>query len=224
MIVASRTQLVGPARLRQPDPLFFGALCLAVDHRPSRVESAEDCAAQTSQEARASGVLLRTAAVSSFDNSADAIRIALADGAQLHVRLLVAADGAYSSIRERAGIANYADVVGHLQAGKVRPLVTLTPTRIAPLPDLQTVGEAGYKELEYMLWFGTAAPAKTPAPIVKQLTEWFSAARQAPEVTEKLAIQGLFPETECGADFTAMMRKEYDNYGRVIREAGIKGE
>jgi tripartite-type tricarboxylate transporter receptor subunit TctC len=123
-----------------------------------------------------------------------------------------------------AGIANYADLVGHLQAGKVRPLVTLTPKRIAPLPDLQTVGEAGYKELEYMLWFGTAAPAKTPAPIVKQFTEWFSAARQAPEVTEKLAIQGLFPETECGAEFTAMMRKEYDNYGRVIREAGIKGE
>ncbi len=104
------------------------------------------------------------------------------------------------------------------------PLVTLTPTRIAPLPDLPTIGEAGYKELEYTLWFGIAAPAKTPAPIVKQFTEWFSAARQAPEVTEKLAIQGLFPEMECGADFTAMMRKEYDNYGRVIREAGIKGE
>jgi tripartite-type tricarboxylate transporter receptor subunit TctC len=123
-----------------------------------------------------------------------------------------------------AGIANYADVVGHLQAGKLRPLVALTPARIAPLPDLPTIGEAGYKELEYTLWFGIAAPAKTPAPIVKQLTDWFAAARQAPEVTEKLAIQGLFPEKECGADFTAMMRKEYENYGRVIREAGIKGE
>jgi tripartite-type tricarboxylate transporter receptor subunit TctC len=122
------------------------------------------------------------------------------------------------------GIANYADIVGHLQAGKLRPLVTLTPTRIAPLPELQTVGEAGYKELEYMIWFGTAAPAKTPAPIIKQFTEWFAAARQAPDVMLKLAVQGLFPETECGADFTAMMRREYDNYGRVIREAGIKGE
>jgi len=46
-------------------------------------------------------------------------------------------------------------------------------------------------------------------------------ARQAPEVAEKLAIQGLFPETECGVEFTAMMRKEYDNYGRVIREANV---
>jgi tripartite-type tricarboxylate transporter receptor subunit TctC len=123
-----------------------------------------------------------------------------------------------------AGIANYADVVGHLTAGKLRPLVTLTPARIAPLPDLPTIGEAGYGQLEYTIWFGIAAPAKTPAPVVKQLTEWFAAARQAPEVTEKLAIQGLFPEKECGADFTAMMRREYDNYGRVIREAGIKAE
>ena len=123
-----------------------------------------------------------------------------------------------------AGIANYADVVGHLAAGKLRPLVTLTPARITPLPDLPTIGEAGYKELEYTIWFGIAAPAKTPAPLVKQLTEWFAAARQAPEVTEKLAIQGLFPEKDCGADFTAMMRREYGNYGRVISEAGIKAE
>ncbi len=43
-------------------------------------------------------------------------------------------------------------------------------------------------------------------------------------MTEKLAIQGLFPEKACGADFTAMMRSEYDNYGRVISEAGIKAE
>jgi tripartite-type tricarboxylate transporter receptor subunit TctC len=121
-----------------------------------------------------------------------------------------------------AGIANYADVVGHLAAGKLRPLITQTPTRIAPLPDLPTAAEVGAKELEYTIWFGTEVPAKTPAPIIKQLTEWFAAARQAPEVTEKLAIQGLFPEKECGADFTAMMRREYDNYGRVIREAGIK--
>jgi tripartite-type tricarboxylate transporter receptor subunit TctC len=123
-----------------------------------------------------------------------------------------------------AGIANYADLVGHLAAGKLRPLVTLTPARIAPLPDLPTVAEAGAKELEYTIWFGIAAPARTPAPIVKQLTKWFAAARVAPEVTEKLAIQGLFSENECGAGFTAMMRREYDNYGRVISEAGIKAE
>jgi tripartite-type tricarboxylate transporter receptor subunit TctC len=120
-----------------------------------------------------------------------------------------------------AGIANYADVVGHLQAGKLRALVTLTPTRIELLPDLPTAREAGYKEFEYVLWFGIVAPAKTPEPTVKQLSEWFAAARQAPEVVAKLVVQGLLPEKACGAEFAALMRREYEDYGRVIRDANI---
>ncbi len=123
-----------------------------------------------------------------------------------------------------AGIANYADLGGHIQAGKVRALVALTPTRIAPLPDLPTVGEAGYQEFEYLTWFGILAPAKTPVQTAKQLIDWFAAARQAPEVKEKLAVQGLFTEKQCGADFAALMRKDYETYGRVIRDANIKGE
>jgi tripartite-type tricarboxylate transporter receptor subunit TctC len=123
-----------------------------------------------------------------------------------------------------AGVANYADLIGHIQAGKLRPLATLTPTRIEPLPDLPTAGEAGYKDFEYLLWFGVIAPAKTPPQIVKQLSEWFAAARQAPEVKAKLIAQGLFPEMECGGEFAAMMRKEYEDYGRIIREADIRAE
>jgi 2-octaprenyl-6-methoxyphenol hydroxylase len=59
------------------------------------------------EAARAAGVLLQAAAVGNFNNGTDRMRIELADGAQLAARLLVAADGAHSSIRERAGIANY---------------------------------------------------------------------------------------------------------------------
>jgi tripartite-type tricarboxylate transporter receptor subunit TctC len=123
-----------------------------------------------------------------------------------------------------AGIANYADVIGHIQAGKLRALVTMTPTRIEPLPDLPTVGEAGYEEFEYVAWFGIVAPAKTPEQTVKQLSEWFAAARQAPEVIAKLVVQGFVPEKACGAEFGTLMRKEYEDYGRVIREANIKAE
>ena len=90
--------------------------------------------------------------------------------------------------------------------------------------DLQTVGEAGYKEFEYMTWFGMFAPAKTPEPAMKQLIEWFAAASEAPEVKGKLVGQGLYPMTECGAQFAAVMRREYEDYGRMIRDANIKGE
>jgi tripartite-type tricarboxylate transporter receptor subunit TctC len=58
--------------------------------------------------------------------------------------------------------------------------------------------------------------------MVSQLVGWFTAALQVPEVKTKLAIQGLYPVGICGADFGAFIRKQYDDYGRAIREANIK--
>src|SRR5438477_4224038 len=59
-----------------------------------------------------------------------------------------------------AGIANYADVIGHLKAGTLRALATHSPKRIDTLPDLPTVAEAGFKEFEYDIWFGMLSPAR----------------------------------------------------------------
>jgi tripartite-type tricarboxylate transporter receptor subunit TctC len=123
-----------------------------------------------------------------------------------------------------SAVANYVDLVEHLKAGKLRALATFTPARIEPLPDLPTIAESGYKESEYWNWFGVAAPAKTPKETVLQLSGWFSAALQAPEVRAKLAVQGLYPVGTCGADFAAYLRKQYDEYDRIIREANIKAE
>jgi len=47
---------------------------------------------------------------------------------------------------------------------------------------------------------------------------------QVPEVKAKLAMQGLYPVGMCGADFGAFLRKQYDDYGRAIRESNIKAE
>jgi tripartite-type tricarboxylate transporter receptor subunit TctC len=73
-------------------------------------------------------------------------------------------------------------------------------------------------------WFGVVARAKTPKETVSQLSGWFSAALQAPEVRAKLVVQGLYPVGTCGADSAAFLRKEYDDFGRIIREANIKVE
>ena len=68
------------------------------------------------------------------------------------------------------------------------------------------------------------APAKTPKERISQLAGWFTAAMKVPEVKAKLAVQGLYPVGICGADFGALIRKQYDEYGRIIREANIKAE
>jgi tripartite-type tricarboxylate transporter receptor subunit TctC len=123
-----------------------------------------------------------------------------------------------------AGIANYADVVGHLKAGTLRALATPSSNRIESLPDVPTAAESGHKEFEYEVWFGMLAPARTPKETVAQLSGWFAAAMQVPEVSEKLAVQGLYPVGTCGAEFAAALARQFDDYGRIIREANIRAE
>ena len=73
-------------------------------------------------------------------------------------------------------------------------------------------------------WFGVVAPAKTPKETTSQLATWFAAAMQVPDMMPKLVAQGLYPAEICGADFAALLRKQYDEYGRVIEEADIKAD
>jgi len=123
-----------------------------------------------------------------------------------------------------AVFANYSEVVEQLKAGTLRALATASKTRIEPLPDVPTVAELGYKDYDVEVWFGVVAPAKTPKDVVAQLSGWFTAAMQAPDVKPKLLNLGLYPVGMCGADFAAHIRKQYDEYGRVIRAANIKAE
>ena len=120
--------------------------------------------------------------------------------------------------------AEYAPLAEHLKAGTLRALATSARTRIAPLPDLPTVAESGYAGYEVDLWWGLFAPAKTPKATVAQLGGWFSAAMQTDDVKTKLAAQGFSPVAMCGADFAALLRRQYDEYGRIIREAKIGAE
>ena len=106
-----------------------------------------------------------------------------------------------------------------------RALAVVTKSRIELLPDVPTVAESGYKDYraDFCL-VGVIAPAKTPKETTSQLAAWFTAAAQAAEVKPKLVAQGLYPVVTCGADFTAFLRLQYDDFGRIIRELDIKGE
>jgi tripartite-type tricarboxylate transporter receptor subunit TctC len=123
-----------------------------------------------------------------------------------------------------AVFAEYAPLAGHLKAGTLRALATSARTRIAPLPEVPTVAESGYPDYEVDLWWGVFAPANTPKETLTQLVRWFTAALQAPEIKTKLAAQGFSPVGLCGGDFAALLRKQYADYGRVIRAANIKAE
>jgi tripartite-type tricarboxylate transporter receptor subunit TctC len=119
-----------------------------------------------------------------------------------------------------AVITGYASVAQQINTGQLRALAI--GTRIPQLPDVPSVAEAGYRDVEINNWFGVVAPAKTPKETVSQLAGWFNAALKAPEVKPRLDNLRIYPVGACGADFAAHIRQQYDNYGRVIREANIK--
>ncbi|HUE10098.1 MAG TPA: tripartite tricarboxylate transporter substrate binding protein [Steroidobacteraceae bacterium] len=123
-----------------------------------------------------------------------------------------------------AALADLSSLQGQLQTGKLRALATTAPNRIALLPDVPTVAESGYKGFEAEFFGGLVAPAKTPQPAIAQLIGDFTAAMQSPQIKAKFAALGFFPAGQCGADFAAILHKEYDKYGRIVQDAHIKME
>ena len=124
-----------------------------------------------------------------------------------------------------SALTTYSSVAEQLKAGKLRALATASRTRIEALPNVPTIAESGYKDFEVDIWDGLVAPAKTPKETISQLSGLFAAVMQVPDVKAKLVAQGLYPvDSMCGTEFDALMRKQYDEYGRVIREANIKSE
>jgi len=123
-----------------------------------------------------------------------------------------------------AVLQNYQEVRGQLNAGSLRALAVASARRIEPLPELPTIAESGYPGFDAEVWFGLVAPAKTPPEAVAQLVGSFSRAVEAPEVKAKLALQALYPDPRCGSAFAAHIRRQSDEYARMIRDLNIKGE
>ena len=123
-----------------------------------------------------------------------------------------------------AAYTDFPTVWPQIRSGALHALATGARTRLDSVPDVPTVDESGYKGYEADIWYGLFAPAKTPAEVTARLAGWFVAAVQDAGIKTKLAAQGLRPVGTCGEEFREQVRKQYEMFGRVIREAGIKVE
>jgi tripartite-type tricarboxylate transporter receptor subunit TctC len=119
-------------------------------------------------------------------------------------------------------LAGYPDVIEQVKSGKLRALAVASRSRIEALPDVPTVAESGYQGYEADLWYGVVAPAHTPGAVVARLIDQFAAALNASKVKNEFTTQGLFPIGQCGNDFGALLRKQFEDYGRIIRDANMK--
>jgi tripartite-type tricarboxylate transporter receptor subunit TctC len=125
-----------------------------------------------------------------------------------------------------AGRVEYAMVpavsgMGPVRDGKVKPLAVTTSKRVAALPNVPTLGEAGFPEGESTFWLALLAPAKTPADVVAKVNAEVSRALKSQDIVERLAKLGTEPMFMSPAEADAFIRREYNELGAVMRAAGL---
>jgi tripartite-type tricarboxylate transporter receptor subunit TctC len=121
-------------------------------------------------------------------------------------------------------ITAVAPLLPYANAGKVRVIATSGKRRLASMPAVQTLAEAGLPNAQVTIWWGFVAPAATPRAIVDRLNREVVKAMTVPEVREKFAQQGVDPETSTADEFARSIRDDYARWSKVIRTAGIKLE
>jgi len=125
-----------------------------------------------------------------------------------------------------AGRVEYAMVpavsgMGPVRDGKVKPLAVSTSKRVAALPNVPTLGEAGFPGGESTFWLALLAPAKTPPELVAKVNAEVNRALNARDVVERLSKLGTEPMSMTPAQSDAFIAREYHELGKVMRDAGL---
>ena len=108
-----------------------------------------------------------------------------------------------------------------IKGGKVRGIAVTTPARDVTFPDIPTVIEAGYPDLEMRFWMGLFAPAKTPAAIVKRLETDMQRIAREPEVVKQLHNRQVSPSGMGAEEFTKFISSEMNRWDLIRKAANI---
>jgi tripartite-type tricarboxylate transporter receptor subunit TctC len=111
-----------------------------------------------------------------------------------------------------------------IRAGRLRALATSGAQRSTAFPDLPTIGES-YPGFENSIWLGLFGPAGLPDEILSRLRAELTKTLQSKETRDRLHdAGGLEPFVTAPAEFAALIRRDHERYGKLIRELGIKAD
>jgi len=113
------------------------------------------------------------------------------------------------------------DAVPHVNDGKLSFLAMTGATRSRFLPNIPTVKEVGFAELEYHEWFGIFVPLIMPTGTVERLASSIRGALGAAEVKDRFAQFGLEVLGMTSAQFKAVVKSDYEKWGDIIRSTGF---
>ena len=111
-----------------------------------------------------------------------------------------------------------------IQAGQLRALAVMSNHRSSALPDLPTIAEAGYPDLDGDAWVGVLVPAGTPREVTARLHQEIVKIIGEPDTRERLAALGLEPVGDSPEQFSAQLKVEMEKWTKIIRAAKIRVE
>lgn len=113
-------------------------------------------------------------------------------------------------------------LLSQIQAGALVPIGAAAAKRDEILPDVPTLAEQGYPNTDASNWYALLAPAKTPPAVIAKLNKAVNDALNDPQIHEKLVKSGATPVGGTPESLGAFMKSEYEKWGKVVKDRGIK--
>jgi len=109
-------------------------------------------------------------------------------------------------------------VLAQLRAGQIKAIAVSSPQRVAVLPDVPTVAEAGVRGFEADQWYGVVGPAGMPADVVARINAQINESLKSPAILERLQNEGAQPMPTTPAAFGQLIAKDLARWGKVIKD------
>ncbi len=123
------------------------------------------------------------------------------------------------------GFLSLLPAVPHVKAGRLNALAVTSAARSPALPEVPTMKDAGYPDIELVQWYGVFLPAKSPREIIDKVNSDMNRMFNLPEVKERLAAGGAdVLATMTPAQFGQFVRSEIEKNRRIIQASGVKAE
>ena len=121
-------------------------------------------------------------------------------------------------------LGSLVQMIPHVRSGKLKALGVSSAKRVAALPDVPTIAEAGVPGFEVSNWWGILAPAGTPEPALDRLYKEITAILDSPETRKRFELEGAEVVRMKPQEFATFVTQETEKWTRVVKEAGIKPE
>jgi tripartite-type tricarboxylate transporter receptor subunit TctC len=112
----------------------------------------------------------------------------------------------------------------YIKSGQIRALAVTSQQRTPLMADTPTVAEQGLPGFDYSIWYAVMTSSKTPKPVLETLARAMQQVGELPDVREKLAAQGLVPNTIVLGEFDRFVAKEMEKLGQMVKLGGVKPE